>query len=216
MGREISHLQDHCDINLIALKLSDITGYVRYHFPSYNIAIIAFCDPFHRQDSWKHSLAIWRLPESFKRLRIKRDNKGKTVWLTDDSDSSRTEQIFIARALVKCTVHPLQASSGIYEVESATLVDYQDPCEKFKVAHNERTDATVEGSVYWQEIQPQNNGKQSLNKTSNGTSYGFVRLASGHERHFFLKAQKQVLGHLVKLKLFNNEAENHPNSCELV
>ena len=31
-----------------------------------------------------------------------------------------------------------------------------------------------------------------------------------------MKAQKQVLGHLVKLKLFNNEAENHPNSCELV
>lgn len=201
MGSQIASLQQQNKIDQTQFKLRDIFGYVRYHLPSYNVAIIAFCDPFSRQDQWTHSLAIWHLPPEFLKIKIRR-NQNKEVQI-----AAQGEQIYIARALVKCTVHPLEANSGIYVVEQATLLNYQDPCDKFKQSHQDKVDQTVEGSVYWQEIQ------KSQKST---TSYGFVRLASGHERHFYLQKQQSVLGHLVKLKLFNADTENHPNSCELV
>lgn len=102
----------------------------------------------------------------------------------------------------------MDTNSGVYVVDDARLIDYQDPCDKFKQHNQDNTNATVEGSVYWQEI-PSSGVKK-------GASFGFVRLASGHERHFYLKDQKPVLGHLVRLKLFNNDNLQHPNSCELI
>ncbi|CAL5990997.1 Conserved_hypothetical protein [Hexamita inflata] len=201
LGSQIASLQDHCDIDTDNFMLTDITGYVRYHFPSYNVAIVAFCDPFHKQGSWNHSLAVWYLPDEFKNLKLRRDPKTKNVSLSKGDG----ESIFIARALVKCNIKPMEANSGIYIVEQATLIDYQDPCEKFKMHYAQKTDTTIEGSVYWQEIQKKGQA-----------SYGFVRLASGHERHFYLKQNQNVLGHLVKLLLFNDDPVNHPNSCQLI
>eukprot|EP00703_Trepomonas_sp_PC1_P005287 JAP91319.1 hypothetical protein TPC1_17105 [Trepomonas sp. PC1] len=201
LGSQIASLQQQCKVDQEQFKLKNIHGYVRYHLPSYNVAIVAFCDPFNRQDQWNHSMAIWHLPKEFSTIKLKRF-ASKEVQI-----SAEGEQIYIARALVKCSVHPLEANSGIYVVDEATLINYQDPCDKFSLTHQDQVNQTVEGSVYWQEIQKQQ---------KSSTSYGFVRLASGHERHFYLQKQQSVLGHLVKLKLFSSDSQAHPNSCELV
>ncbi|KAH0575266.1 hypothetical protein SS50377_22893 [Spironucleus salmonicida] len=63
----------------------------------------------------------------------------------------------------------------------------------------------VSAVVYWQEIDP---------KKDQASSFGFVRLATGFERHFFFKSRENILGHLVRLTQVRNRL--HPSSCELV
>lgn len=80
-SRHLFFSQGMSNISLEGLR--SVVGYVRYHFPSFNLAVISFEDPL-RVDGWVHSslFGLFRLPcktvgYAIERPRPLRASKGK-------------------------------------------------------------------------------------------------------------------------------------------
>ncbi|TNJ26842.1 hypothetical protein GMRT_10579 [Giardia muris] len=175
-----------------------VVGYVRYHFPSFGIAFISFVDPY-RGDKWTHSVAVWTLPHVLTRPCVVRNEKLGEFQL---SESKGSEKLFFTRARIGCTVTPVAPTSTVYIASNIVFLDYVSlPRESMGPSAR-----LLQASVYWQEIKKGDTCE---------TSYGFARLSSGHERHFYLRNNTTQLGRLVYAQIISTQPNLHPNSCEL-
>ncbi|EFO63676.1 Hypothetical protein GLP15_224 [Giardia lamblia P15] len=220
-SRHLFFSQDMTSISPEGLR--SVVGYVRYHFPSFNLAVISFEDSL-RADGWIHSLAIWTIPTSMRNSRIcyrktpsAQGKQGKNV----HDDAPEFKRPFFARARVRCTVVPFNRTSAVYIALDVCFLDYYNPCDGVlttkdpwgKIKRGKRQAAegaatftrTIHASVYWQE---------STKRAEMHTSFGFVRLCNGYERHFSTNAPTNYLGHLVTITLTSHN-KTHRNTCEL-
>lgn len=220
-SRHLFFSQGMSNISLEGLR--SVVGYVRYHFPSFNLAVISFEDPL-RVDGWVHSLAVWTVPASMQNSRIcyrktpsAQSKQGKNV----HDDTPEFKRPFFARARVRCTVVPFNGTSAVYIALDVRFLDYYNPCDgvlatkdpwgkmkrgKRQAVEGAATSARViHASVYWQE---------STKRAETHTSFGFVRLCNGYERHFSTNAPTNYLGHLVTITLTSHN-KTHRNTCEL-
>lgn len=180
-----------------------VTGYVRYHFPSYGVAVISFSNG-KWLDTTRHSLAIWIVPDILRQYYVRIE--GSVVRIAKEQAPNPQKgltTIFFARARVQCNVMPLAPGSGLFSATNVAMLDYRDPMAGATIDVAKRP--TMEAIVYWQETK--------VERTS--TSYGFVRMSTGHERHFFLNSTQPYLGYLVRVALNPPGNKVHPNSCEL-
>lgn len=218
------HLLFSQDINSQESEsLRSVVGYVRYHFPNFNLAVISFEDPL-RTDGWVHSLAVWMVPAAMQNSRIyykkvpsTQNKQGKHV----HDDTPETKRPFFARARVHCTVAPFNGTSTVYIVLSIRFLDYYNPCDGLLIAKDScnkpkkgrkqigegstAPSRVIHASVYWQE---------STKGSDTHTSFGFVRLCNGYERHFSINTPTNYLGHLVTITLSSHN-KTHRNTCEL-
>lgn len=203
--------------------MRSVIGYVRYHFPNFNLAVISFEDPL-RTDGWVHSLAVWNIPTSirnsrvcYRKCQIIQSKHGKGL----QDNTPEYKRPFFARARVHCTVAPFNGTSTVYIALNVQFLDYHNPCDgllvtkdvggkikKGKKLAGDGTAATkkvIHASVYWQE---------STKGAESHTSFGFVRLCNGYERHFSINTAMNYLGHLVTITLTSHN-KTHRNTCEL-
>lgn len=203
--------------------MRSVIGYVRYHFPNFNLAVISFEDPL-RTDGWVHSLAIWNIPAAMRNSRIcyrKRQVGQNKHGRSMQDNTPENKRPFFARARVHCTVAPFNGTSTVYVALDVQFLDYYNPCDGLSVTKDSCgklkkgkkpagenaavPNKVIHASVYWQE---------STKGAESHTSFGFVRLCNGYERHFSINTATNYLGHLVTVTLTSHN-KTHRNTCEL-